>query len=138
MSKTTKTAVVPFELLKKAANLNDNMKQEILAHVPDLFDADGWWIDLTDVNNQAAVRGLSEVIGEPPAVVSAQNTRLIEPLLKRGRGNENGHGLYLHLRGGMVNWYAQRTKKEKAVCIVPVAAGSSAEQELVSLGYTKL
>lgn len=134
---TTKTTTVPYALLRKAAQC-DSVKNEILELVPDLFDADGFALDVTNLNVQAAIRGISETIGAPPPIVGKDNTRLIEPMLKRGFGEENGHGLYLHFRGGDVSWYTRRTKKEKAALIVPVKTGSEAETLLVSLGYTKL
>ena len=134
---STKTTTVPYALLRKAAQC-ETVKSEILDLVPDLFDADGWALDVTDVNVQAAIRQMSEGIGAPPPIVGKQDTRLIEPMLKRGFGEENGHGLYFHFRGGDVSWYARRTKKEKAALIVPVKTGSEAETLLIEQGYTKL
>lgn len=126
-------------LLKKAHNAaNESVQQAIEAQVPDLFDGDGWMLDVTDEATQKAIRGISEDITDPPPHVGPQSTRLIEPLLKLGYGEENGHGLYLHRRGGDVAWYAKPTKKGKAVCLVPVESGSVAEDELIDLGYTKL
>lgn len=133
-----KQATVPYALLRKAATQCSTVKADLVSAVPDLFDVDGWALDVTKDNIQVAIRDLSESIGDPPARMTAQDTRLIEPMLKRGLGEENGHGLYFHMRGGDVAVYARRTKKEKAVLIVPVRVGSLAEEEVIKLGYTKL
>lgn len=126
-------------LLKKAhMTANSDVKGMIETAVPDLFDNDGWLVDVTDTDIAASVRQLSENISEPPPAVGPQQTRLIEPLLKLGRGDENGHGLYLHRRGGDVSWYIQPTKRDKALCLVPVETGSEAASILEDLGYTLL
>lgn len=126
-------------LLKKAYNeVSSDLQDMIDNQVPDLFDNDGWLIDVTDEDVAANIRELSEGISEPPPSVGAQDTRLIEPMLKLGRGEENGHGLYLHRRGGYVSWCKHTTKKNKAVLLVPVKTGSKAEQILIDLGYTKI
>ena len=133
------TVEISKSLLKKAHSAaNDSVKSQIEAQVPDLFDGDGWLLDVTDEGLQQTIRAISEDISDPPPHVGPQSTRLIEPLLKTGYGDENGHGLYLHRRGGDVAWYAKPTKKGKAVCLVPVEVGSAAEDELIDLGYTKL
>lgn len=133
---STKTAQIGYASLRKAANVNDEVKGILLGEVPDLFDVHGWMIQTGDKGD--IIRQLSATIGEPPPSVGKKDTHLVEPLIKTASGDESGKGLYLHRRGGDVTWYVSPTKKNKAIRLVPVVTGSEAAQTLQSYGYTAL
>ena len=113
-------------------NGNDAVKDYILSVAPDLLatSTDGFVlnIDPDSLSQFVFTLGVSE----------HNDTELIEVINHTASGAEAGHGFYLHRQGDSVQWYTAPTKKGKAVRLVPVFAGTDAEQHLVDLGYTKL
>ena len=113
-------------------NGNDAVKDYVLSVAPDLLatSTDGFVLNIDSDSLSDFVDTLD--------VSDYNDTRLIEVVNNTASGNEAGHGFYLHRQGDSVQWYTAPTKKGKAVRLVPVFAGTDAEQHLVDLGYTKL
>jgi hypothetical protein len=129
MSQTT----ISNDLLKAIYdNGNDAVKDYVLSAVPDLLatSIDGFVLDIDSDSLSRFIDTLD--------VSDYNDTRLIEVIQKTASGAEAGHGFYLHRQDGGVQWFASPTKKQKAVRIVPVFAGSDAERHLIDLGYTQL
>jgi hypothetical protein len=129
MSQTT----ISNDLLKAIYdNGNDAVKDYVLSAVPDLLatSIDGFVLDIDEVS-------LSQFV-DTFGVSDYNDTRLIEVINNTASGKEGGRGFYLHRQGDSVQWYTAPTKKGKAVRLVPVFAGTDAEQHLVDLGYTQL
>jgi hypothetical protein len=113
-------------------NGNDAVKDYVLSVAPDLLatSIDGFVLNIDSGSLSRFVDTLD--------VSDYNDTRLIEVVNNTASGNEAGHGFYLHRQGDSVQWYTAPTKKGKAVRLVPVFAGTDAEQHLVDLGYTQL
>jgi hypothetical protein len=113
-------------------NGNDTVKNYVLSIAPDLLatSIDGFVLNIDSDSLSTFVETLD--------VSDYNDTRLIEVIQKTASGAEAGHGFYLHRQDGGVQWFASPTKKQKAVRIVPVFAGSDAERHLIDLGYTQL
>ena len=129
MSQTT----ISNDLLKAIYdNGNDAVKDYVLSAVPDLLatSIDGFVLDIDEVSLSQFV----DTFGVP----DYNDTRLIEVINNTASGKEGGRGFYLHRQDGGVQWFASPTKKQKAVRLVPVFAGSNAERHLIDLGYTQL
>ncbi len=113
-------------------NGNDAVKDYVLSVAPELLatSIDGFVlnIDPDSLSQFVFTLGVSEY----------NDTQLIEVINNTASGAEAGHGFYLHRQGDSVQWYTAPTKKGKAVRLVPVFAGTDAEQHLVDLGYTQL
>lgn len=113
------------------ADQNGDVQSLILNAVPDLLNKDGF------VLGAIGTGALAEFV-ESLDVQQYNDTDLIEVVNRTASGDEAGKGFYLHMQGGNVTWYASRTKKGKAVRLVPVYTGTDAEQHLIDLGYTAL
>jgi hypothetical protein len=113
-------------------NGNDAVKDYVLSAAPDLLatSIDGFVLDIDEVSLSQFV----DTFGVP----DYNDTRLIEVINNTASGKEGGRGFYLHRQGDNVRWYYSPTKKDKAIRLVPVFAGSNAEKHLIDLGYTKL
>jgi hypothetical protein len=125
--------IISNDLLKAIYdNGNDAVKDYVLSAAPDLLatSTDGF---VLDIDNDSLSRFIDTL-----NVSDYNDTRLIEVINNTASGNESGRGFYLHKQGDSVQWYAAPTKKGKAVRLVPVFAGTDAEQHLVDLGYTQL
>jgi hypothetical protein len=125
--------IISNDLLKAIYdNGNDAVKDYVLSAAPDLLatSTDGFVLDIDSGSLSRFIDTLN--------VSDYNDTRLIEVINNTASGNEAGRGFYLHKQGDNVQWYAAPTKKGKAVRLVPVFAGSDAEQHLIDLGYTQL
>jgi hypothetical protein len=113
-------------------NGNDAVKDYVLSVAPELLatSIDGFVLNIDPDSLSRFVETLD--------VSEYNDTQLIEVINNTASGAEAGHGFYLHRQGDSVQWYTAPTKKGKAVRLVPVFAGTDAEQHLVDLGYTQL